>query len=189
VAESEKPVAADSTPAPEPVAESPTTDPVAGESAGSTLGAGPVPAAARGAGAPGWAERHWRLAHLPVVLGASLALLVLATAVGAVVAGGTGAVGVAAGVGLVTLSYLASTLVLAWADSVHPNLVLPFGLATYVAKFSVIGVALAGVAGSGWAGLRPFGWGVVVGVIAWIGANIWWVSTVHQARIRGMTGG
>lgn len=129
-------------------------------------------------------ERHWRLAHLPVVLGTSLSLLVLAAAVGGLVAGRTGAAGAAIGVALVTVSYLASTLVIAWADSVHSSLVLPFGVGTYIAKFSVIGVVMAGVSDSGWAGLAPFGWGVVVGVIAWTGANIWWVSTVHQARIR-----
>ncbi|MFY1673010.1 hypothetical protein ACN27G_24110 [Plantactinospora sp. WMMB334] len=128
------------------------------------------------------AGRHWRLAHLPVVLGASAALLGVATVLGAVLGGGIGALGAAAGVGLVTLSYLISTLVIAWADSVHPNLVLPFGLAMYVAKFSVIGVVMAGVAAQGWAGLVPFGWGVLAGVVAWIGANIWWVVTVHAAR-------
>ncbi|WP_203857565.1 hypothetical protein [Plantactinospora mayteni] len=132
----------------------------------------------------GAADRHWRLAHLPVVLGASAGLLVLATVLGALLGGGVGAAGAAAGVGLVTLSYLASTLVIAWADSVNPTLVLPFGLAMYVAKFSVIGVVMAGVAGRGWVGLVPFGWGVVAGVVAWTGANIWWVVTVHAARTR-----
>ncbi|MGI5147766.1 hypothetical protein ACQEVC_15555 [Plantactinospora sp. CA-294935] len=145
-------------------------------------------AAAGGAGGSpsadgtGTADRHWRLAHLPVVLGASAGLLVLATVLGAVLGGGIGAAGAAAGVGLVTLSYLASTLVIAWADSVHPTLVLPFGVAMYVAKFSVIGVVMAGVAGRGWAGLEPFGWGVLAGVVAWTGANIWWVATVHAVR-------
>lgn len=150
----------------------PTSDGLAAESA--------EPTEAPGAEA----DRHWRLAHLPVVLGASLGLLVLAAAVGGLAAGGTGVAGVAIGVALVTVSYLASTLVIAWADSVHSSLVLPFGVAMYVAKFSVIGVVMAGVADSGWAGLAPFGWGVVVGVVAWTGANIWWVSTVHQARLR-----
>ncbi|MEE6257723.1 hypothetical protein [Plantactinospora sonchi] len=129
------------------------------------------------------------MAHLPTVLAASLALLVLAAVVGAVFAGGVGALGAATGVGVVTFSYLISTLVIAWADSVHPNLVLPFGLGMYVAKFSLLGVVMATVAGSGWAGLRPFCAGVVVGVIAWTGANIWWVTRVHQARLRRATGG
>nr|WP_192771785.1 hypothetical protein [Plantactinospora soyae] len=129
-------------------------------------------------------DRHWRLAHLPAVLGASLGLLVLATVLGGLVGGGAGAAGAAAGVGLVTVSYLSSTLVIAWADSVHSSLVLPFGVAMYVAKFTVIGVVMAGVDDSGWAGLATFGWAVVAGVIAWTGANIWWVTTVHQARLR-----
>ncbi|WP_369930230.1 hypothetical protein [Plantactinospora sp. BC1] len=137
----------------------------------------PTPAAG-----PGAADRHWRLAHLPVVLGASVGLLLLATALGALLGGGIGAAGAAAGVGVVTVSYLASTLVIAWADSVNPALVLPFGVAMYVAKFSVLGVVMAGVAGRGWAGLEAFGWGVVAGVVAWTGANIWWIVTVHAVR-------
>lgn len=136
-----------------------------------------------------WGERHWRLAHLPTVLGASLALLVLAAVVGGLFAGGVGALGAASGVGVVTVSYLLSTLVIAWADSVDPRLVLPSGLGMYIAKFTVLGVVMAGVAGSGWAGLRPFGVGVMVGVVVWTGANIWWVTRIHQARLRRTTGG
>ncbi|MGI5212264.1 hypothetical protein [Plantactinospora sp. CA-290183] len=130
------------------------------------------------------ADRYWRVRHLPVVLGASLALLVVATVVGGILAGDAGATGAAVGVGLVTFSYLSSTLVIAWADSVHPSLVLPFGVAMYVAKFSVIGVVMAGVASRDWAGMPALGFGVIAGVIAWTGANIWWLNRVHLARMR-----
>ncbi|MDG4789623.1 hypothetical protein O7626_27485 [Micromonospora sp. WMMD1102] len=122
------------------------------------------------------------MAHLPVVLGASAGLLLLATALGALFGGAVGALGAATGVGLVTVSYLASTLVIAWADSVNPTLVLPFGVAMYIAKFSVLGVVMAQVAGAGWAGLPAFGWGIVAGVVAWTGANFWWLVTVHAVR-------
>ncbi|GIG89365.1 hypothetical protein [Plantactinospora endophytica] len=197
----ERPVEAAERPAADPVrtgADPAELDNLGGSTfapAGNPGGSAPESVAGAGGSAaaatdrPGRAERHWRLAHLPVVLGASLALLVVATVLGAVVGGGAGAAGAATGVGLVTLSYLASTLVIAWADSVNPSLVLPFGVAMYVAKFSVIGVVMAGVAGRGWDGLPAFGWGVVAGVVAWTGANIWWVSTVHVARTRRTAGG
>ena len=158
--------------------------------AGSTVGGSTVAGATMAestAAEP--ADRHWRLRHLPAVLAVSAALLVVAAGIGGLAAGGTGAAGAMAGVGLVTVSYLSSTLVIAWADSVHPALVLPFGVAMYVAKFSVIGVVMAGVADSGWAGLGPLGFGVIAGVIAWTGTNIWWISTVHLARMRQGTGG
>lgn len=122
--------------------------------------------------------RGWRLAHLPVLLTVSGVLLVLATGAGALLRGGAGGAGAAAGVGLVVVSYLASTVVIAWADSVDPQLILPLGLLTYVVKFSLIGVVMAAVAASGWTGLEPLGAGVIVGVLGWTTAQIWWV--VHR---------
>lgn len=128
------------------------------------------------------ADRHWRLRHLPVLLVVSAALAVAAAFVGWLTAGGAGAAGAAIGVGIVTVSYTLSTLVIAWADSISPQLVLPFGLAMYAAKFSVFGVLMAAVAATGWAGLVPFGVGVVVGVVGWTAAQIWWIVTVHAPR-------
>lgn len=117
----------------------------------------------------------WRLAHLPVLLGVSGGLLLVAVVAGWFARGGAGAAGAAAGVGVVTASYLISTLAIAWADSVDSNLVLPVGLLAYVTKFTLIGVVMASVAASGWAGLEPMGVGVVVGVVAWTATQIWWV--------------
>lgn len=77
--------------------------------------------------------------------------------------------------GVVTASYLLSTLVIAWADGVNPNLVLPLGLLTYAVKFTVIAVATAAVVASGWEGLAALGVGVVAAVVGWTGTQIWWV--------------
>lgn len=117
----------------------------------------------------------WRLAHLPVLLSVTGSLLLVATLVGWLARGGAGAAGAAAGVGVVTASYLVSTLAIAWADSVNPALVLPVGLTGYAVKFTVIGVVMASVAASDWDGLAPMGLGVVAGVIAWTATQIWWV--------------
>lgn len=124
----------------------------------------------------------WRLAHLPAQLAVNGALLVVAAAAGGIVRGAAGAAGAAAGVAIVVASYLFSTLLIAWADRVDPRLVLPVGLAAYVTKFSLIGVAMAALAGTGWRGLAPLGAGVVAGVLAWTTTQIWWVRR-HPPRL------
>jgi hypothetical protein len=126
--------------------------------------------------------RGWRLAHLPALLAATGGLLIVAALAGWVLRGGAGAAGAAAGVGVVTGSYLVSTLVIAWADSVDPRLVLPVGLTAYVVKFTLIGMVMASVAASGWPGLEPLGLGVVAGVVAWTGTHIWWLVR-HPPRL------
>jgi hypothetical protein len=131
---------------------------------------------------------RWRIRHLPVLLAVSAVLLAAAALVGGMTAGVAGAAGAAAGVGIVTASYTLSTLVIAWADSVDPQLVLTFGLATYVTKFTLLGVGMALVANTGWAGLVPLCLGVAAGVVTWTGAHIWWISTVHAARVRDGVG-
>lgn len=127
-------------------------------------------------------DRHWRLRHLPVLLLASAGLVALAALVGGLTSGTTGAIGAAIGVAVVTFSYTSSTLVVAWADSVDPQLVLPFGLAMYAAKFSVFGVLMVAAAATGWPGLVPLALGVVAGVSVWTGVHIWWITAVHLRR-------
>ena len=125
----------------------------------------------------------WRLRHLPFLLGVSAVAVVLAAIVGAIAAGGTGAAGAAIGVGVVTLSYAASTVVLAWVDWVNPRLVLVFGLSLYGAKVAVLGAAVGAVAAADWAGLEPLCLGIAAGVVGWTGAHVWWISRVHARRV------
>lgn len=121
-----------------------------------------------------------RLRHLPSGLAASAVLLLVATAVGAVLRGGAGAAGAAAGVGLVAASYTVSSVVIAWADSIDPRLVLAAGLTTYVLKFTAIGIGMAAIASSGWPGLRPMGVAVIAATLVWMTAQAWWT---WRARI------
>ena len=72
-----------------------------------------------------------RLRHLPSGLLASAVLLVVGVVRGGLLRGGAGAAGAAAGVLLVAASYTVSSLAIAWADSVHPRLVMSVGLTTY----------------------------------------------------------
>ena len=81
-------------------------------------------------------------------------------------------------------SYTLSTLVLAWADAVDPQLVLPFGLGLYVAKFTLLGVVMVAwrrPAGPGWSRSASAS---SPGVVVWTGVHIWWLATVHARRPR-----
>lgn len=124
-----------------------------------------------------------RLRHLPSGLIATAVLLVLGVPVGALLRGGPGAAGAAAGVGLVAVSYVIGSVVIAWADSLDPRLVLPAGLMTYVLKFTLIGVIMAAISRSGWSGLVPMGVAVLVSALGWIVAQSWWTWHARVAYV------
>jgi len=121
-----------------------------------------------------------RLRHLPLPLSVSAALLVPVVAVGWWLDGGSGAAGGVAGVLLVVASYVSSSLALAWADAVHPRLVLTVGLVTYAMKFTLLGVVVLAVAGSGWIGQRMLAIAIMTATLTWIAAQVWWT---FRARI------
>jgi ATP synthase protein I len=124
-----------------------------------------------------------RLRHLPSGLTATAVLLVLGVPLGALLRGGPGAAGAAAGVALVATSYVIGSVVIAWADSVDPKLVLPAGLMTYALKFTLIGVVMAAIAASHWAGLRPMGVAVLATALAWVVAQSWWTWHARIAYV------
>jgi hypothetical protein len=116
-----------------------------------------------------------RLRHLPASLLATAALTLLGVPVGGLVAGGAGALGVLAGIGLVAVSYLISSLVVAWVDLVARHLLLVIVLLTYVLKFTAFGVVMWSVAESGWSGLPAMGVAIIVATVVWTGAQFWWI--------------
>jgi ATP synthase protein I len=120
------------------------------------------------------------LRHLPSGLAASGVLLVAGVALFGVLRGAAGAAGFAAGVALVAASYVLSSLAVAWADTVNPRLVMPVGLTTYVTKVILIGIVMAAIAATGWAGLVPMGCAVIATAVGWIAAQAWWT---WRARI------
>ncbi|MBQ0901793.1 hypothetical protein [Micromonospora sp. U21] len=127
-------------------------------------------------------DRRWRLRHLPVLLAASVALAAVAAVVGGATGGVTAALGAAVGVGVTVLSYTLTTVVLAWADQINPQLLLPLGLGLYALKFTLLGVVMVAVASTGWPGLVPLCLGIVAGVAVWTGVHIWWLTRVHAHR-------
>jgi hypothetical protein len=125
------------------------------------------------------ADPRWRVAHLPFLTAVSVAVLLCAASIGYLAGGPQLALGAAAGVAITTVSYTMSTLVIAWADTVRPALVMPLGLATYVIKYSLLGVILAFTVTSEWPGRVALGWGVVAGVVLWTAVQGWWVTHRH----------
>jgi hypothetical protein len=126
------------------------------------------------------ADPRWRIRHLPMLTAISFALVLCAASAGFLLGGPDAALGAAAGVLLVNVSFTVSTLVVAWADTVRPALVMPLGLFTYVLKYSLIVAIMLGVASSGWSGGRAMAWGIVVGAVLLTAAQVWWVSRLAR---------
>lgn len=127
-------------------------------------------------------DPRWRVEHLPFLTAFSVALMICAASVGFFAGGAPAALGAAAGVAIVTVSFTMSTLVFAWADTVRPALLMPLGLLTYVTKYTLLGVILAFVISSEWAGRVAMGWGVVAGVLGWTAVQIWWVARTSARK-------
>ena len=128
-----------------------------------------------------------RLRHVPSGLIASAVLLVVGLGVGAVLWGGPGAAGVAAGVTLVAASYTGSSLIIAWADTIDPRLTLPAALMTYALKFTFFGLLLAVLARNRWAGLLPMGVAIMGAALGWTVAQaVWtWRARIPYVEIDG----
>ncbi|WP_430788255.1 hypothetical protein [Actinoplanes sp. G11-F43] len=117
-----------------------------------------------------------RLRHLPTPLAVSGVVLVLASIAGWVVDGGFGAIGAAVGVLIAAGGYAMSAITVAWADWISPKLVLTVGLACYVFKISLLGLALLGVLRQDWPGGRMMAIGMAVAIVAWVAAQTWWTA-------------
>jgi hypothetical protein len=121
-------------------------------------------------------DPRWKVEHLGFLTAVSFALLTCAASVGFLVSGPTAALAAAGGVLIVAVSHTLTTLVVAWADTVRPALVLPLGMLTYVVKYSLFGIILAVGVSSDWSGKTALGLGVVAGVVVWTGVQAWWVT-------------
>ena len=128
------------------------------------------------------ADPGWRVAHLPFLTVVSFALLLCAGSAGFFAGGSAAALGAALGVLIVTISYTMSTLVVAWADTVRPALLMPLALLTYVVKYGLLGVVLAYGVSTSWPGKNALGWGIVAGVVVWTGVQAWWFTAVRRPK-------
>ncbi|WP_307834222.1 hypothetical protein [Paractinoplanes lichenicola] len=126
------------------------------------------------------ADPRWRVAHLPFLSAVSFALLLFAASIGFVTGGPASALGASAGVMIVTVSFTMSTLVIAWADTVRPALLMPLALFTYVLKYGALGVVLAYGVSTTWPGKNALGYGIVAGVVVWTAVQAWWFHRVSR---------
>ena len=59
-------------------------------------------------------------------------------------------------------------------------MVFPVGMAMYVMKVSLFGAMLIFIEAADWAGTIPFAMGIVAGVVAWTGFQIWWTTRLNR---------
>ena len=112
-----------------------------------------------------------RLKHLPAGLLGCAVVLVAGAVAGGVWAGTPGLEGAVAGTLLVAASFTVSSVIIAWADSIDPKLVLPVGLMTYALKFTLLGVGLVAALQSTWRGLTPMALAIAGATFAWVVAH------------------
>ncbi|AEH11128.1 MULTISPECIES: hypothetical protein [Protofrankia] len=87
--------------------------------------------------------------------------------------GADGLAAVAAGLVLVALFFTASKVAVSVVARRMRAMVLPAALGTYLMKTIILGVLLVTLEGSDSVDLIAFSWAVLVGVLGWVGAELW----------------
>ncbi|WP_250281273.1 MULTISPECIES: hypothetical protein [unclassified Frankia] len=87
--------------------------------------------------------------------------------------GADGLAAVAAGLALVGLFFTASKVAISVVARRMRAMVLPAALGTYLLKVIILGVLLVALEGSEDVDLIAFSWAVLVGVLGWVGAELW----------------
>lgn len=118
---------------------------------------------------------------MPALLGHlsfGITALTVTAGVGAVaaarVATGEAALGFAAGCGIVWFFFSLSSFLIAWADMVNRDMIMPIGLGAYLGKICLVGFLVFAISDSDWAGFTGLVWGLIVGTAMWMAAQIGW---------------
>jgi ATP synthase protein I len=123
------------------------------------------------AGGP-WSVEHLRLCWVTLLAaGAVLVVVVSLTMTGRDVAGA------AIGVGIVGLFFSISTLVIAAVGRRRPGAVLVTALGTYLLKIVILGIVIVTIPSNGPVAPRWMAIGVVIGLVAWMGAHLRYIWT------------
>ena len=125
-------------------------------------------------------DPRWRIEHLPFVTAVGVALVLCAASAGLLAGGPAAALGAAAGVLVVTVGVTLTTLTIAWADAIRPELVMPAGLGIFLTKYALIVLLLFSVSSIGWDGFRPMIWGVAAGSVLLTGVQAWWLTRLAR---------
>lgn len=131
-------------------------------------------AAARSRAAGPWSLEHLRPCWITLLAaGAVLAL------VAGLTAGGRPLAGVAVGVGIVGAFFTLSAVAIAAVGARHPKAVMVTALAAYLVKIVALGVVIVLIPADGPISTRWMAIGVVVGLVAWLGAHLRYVWTAR----------
>lgn len=123
------------------------------------------------AGGP-WSVEHLKLCWLTLLSAGA----VLVTAV-AITMGTREVAGAAIGIAIVGLFFSLSTLVIAAVGRRKPGAVLVTALATYLLKIVALGVVIVTIPTEGPIAPRWMAIGVVIGLVAWMGAHLRYIWT------------
>jgi hypothetical protein len=126
------------------------------------------------------ADPKWRIEHLPMIMSIGIALVLCGGSAGFLIGGPATGLGVALGILVVVIGFSFSTLAIAWADVLRPQLVMPVGLAVYVIKYALIVGVLAAARSTRWDGTLPMAYGVAAGAVAMTAAQIWWITRLAR---------
>lgn len=129
------------------------------------------------------ADPKWRIEHLPMITAIGIALTLCGGSAGLLIGGPVTGLASALGILVVVIGFTFSTLTIAWADVLRPQLVMPVGLAVYVIKYAlIIGILLAAQL-SDWEGTRAMAYGVAFGAVTMTAAQIWWISRLARRHL------
>jgi hypothetical protein len=127
-------------------------------------------------------DPRWRIEHLPLITAVGFALVLFGFSAGLLAGGMPAALGAAGGVLIVTIGVSLTTLAIAWADVIRPELVLPVGMSVYFVKYAAIVFLMFAVVGSNWSGARAMLWGLAVGAVLLTGVQAWWLARLANRR-------
>jgi hypothetical protein len=127
-------------------------------------------------------DPRWRIEHLPFVLAVGFALVLCAASAGFLIEGPAAAIGAAGGMLVVTVGVSLTTLAIAWADVIRPQLVMPIGLTAYVVKYGLIVFLMIAVGNSEWPGGEAMAWSIAAGAVLLTGVQVFWLSRIARQR-------
>ena len=122
-------------------------------------------------------QAPWDISFLRVGALATAAAALVAASVAGLLAGWADAAGVLAGALIVTLFFVASGVVIAWAGRIDDTFTLPAALGMFFVKAVVLFGVLGALPEDGWLDRRTLAWAVVAGALLWSAVQLRWVWT------------
>ncbi|NUS73311.1 MAG: hypothetical protein HOQ05_07890 [Corynebacteriales bacterium] len=114
------------------------------------------------------------LGHLSFGLAALTVTAFAGALIAAKVASAPVGIGFAVGCGIVWFFFSLSSFLIAWADMVNRELIMPIGLGAYLLKICLVGFLVFAISEADWNGFPGLVWGLIVGTGVWMMALIGW---------------